>query len=207
MIRSHRLVARRQVRPRDAHGQAVLVRRPGLATSGRSRKSGTTDGKTLAKLSDRPINLGVQDDTQPPPDPGAAPAAAGGGRGGTSRPASASSRGAPTDRASPTSSRNPLPAHGVTEPAAGRGGRGGRRRRPRRRGERRRRGRLTTGRGRPQRKDRVYAVAARRSKRRARRSIYENTDAHVGPSLLPRHADPVLQRARRAEHDRVPRST
>lgn len=35
------------------------------------------DGKMLAKLTDRPINLGVQDDTQPPPDP----TAAGGGRG------------------------------------------------------------------------------------------------------------------------------
>jgi dipeptidyl aminopeptidase/acylaminoacyl peptidase len=37
------------------------------------------DGKVLAKVNDRPINLGVQDDTQPPPDPTAAP---GGGRGG-----------------------------------------------------------------------------------------------------------------------------
>ena len=36
------------------------------------------DGKMLAKVTDRPINLGVQDDAQPP-DPGAA---AGGGRGG-----------------------------------------------------------------------------------------------------------------------------
>jgi dipeptidyl aminopeptidase/acylaminoacyl peptidase len=37
-----------------------------------------TDGRTLAKVSDRPINLGVQDDTQPPADP----PAPGGGRGG-----------------------------------------------------------------------------------------------------------------------------
>ncbi len=36
-------------------------------------------GKVLAKLTDRPLNLGVQDDTQAPPDPAAAP---GGGRGG-----------------------------------------------------------------------------------------------------------------------------
>ncbi len=36
------------------------------------------DGKMLAKLNDRPLNLGVQDDTQTPPDPTAAP----GGRGG-----------------------------------------------------------------------------------------------------------------------------
>jgi dipeptidyl aminopeptidase/acylaminoacyl peptidase len=40
------------------------------------------NGKALAKVSDRPINLGVQDDT-PQPDPGAQPAAGGGGgRGG-----------------------------------------------------------------------------------------------------------------------------
>ena len=37
------------------------------------------DGKVLAKVTDRPLNLGVQDDTAPPPDPTAAP---GGGRGG-----------------------------------------------------------------------------------------------------------------------------
>jgi dipeptidyl aminopeptidase/acylaminoacyl peptidase len=40
------------------------------------------NGKALAKISDRPMNLGVADDTQPPPDPQAPPAAAGGGRGG-----------------------------------------------------------------------------------------------------------------------------
>jgi dipeptidyl aminopeptidase/acylaminoacyl peptidase len=39
------------------------------------------NGKSLAKISDRPMNLGVQDDTQPAPDPAQA-AAAGGGRGG-----------------------------------------------------------------------------------------------------------------------------
>jgi dipeptidyl aminopeptidase/acylaminoacyl peptidase len=37
------------------------------------------DGKMLAKVSERPINLGVQDDTQPPTPPDPAP---GGGRGG-----------------------------------------------------------------------------------------------------------------------------
>jgi dipeptidyl aminopeptidase/acylaminoacyl peptidase len=37
------------------------------------------DGRMMAKLIDRPINLGVQDDTQPPADP---PAQGGGGRGG-----------------------------------------------------------------------------------------------------------------------------
>jgi dipeptidyl aminopeptidase/acylaminoacyl peptidase len=40
------------------------------------------DGKMLVELNKRPINLGVQDDTQPPPDPAQPPAAAGGGRGG-----------------------------------------------------------------------------------------------------------------------------
>ena len=38
------------------------------------------EGKALAKITERPLNLGVQDDTQPPPDPTQAPA--GGGRGG-----------------------------------------------------------------------------------------------------------------------------
>jgi dipeptidyl aminopeptidase/acylaminoacyl peptidase len=39
------------------------------------------DGKMLAKLTERPINLGVQDDTQPPADP----PAPGGGRGGANQ--------------------------------------------------------------------------------------------------------------------------
>jgi dipeptidyl aminopeptidase/acylaminoacyl peptidase len=37
------------------------------------------DGRMLAKVTERALDLGVQDDTQPPPDPAAAP---GGGRGG-----------------------------------------------------------------------------------------------------------------------------
>jgi dipeptidyl aminopeptidase/acylaminoacyl peptidase len=39
------------------------------------------NGKSLAKITERPINVGVADDTQPPPDPTQVPAA-GGGRGG-----------------------------------------------------------------------------------------------------------------------------
>jgi dipeptidyl aminopeptidase/acylaminoacyl peptidase len=39
------------------------------------------NGKMLAKISERPMNLGVQDDTQPQPDPQAPPAAGGGGGG------------------------------------------------------------------------------------------------------------------------------
>ena len=53
------------------------------------------DGRMLAKLTDRPINLGVQDDTAPAPDPAAPAAAAAASR--TSRDA-ASSPGAPTAR-------------------------------------------------------------------------------------------------------------
>jgi dipeptidyl aminopeptidase/acylaminoacyl peptidase len=41
-------------------------------------------GKALAKVTDRPLNLGVADDTQPPPDP-TQPAAPGGGRGGANQ--------------------------------------------------------------------------------------------------------------------------
>ena len=36
------------------------------------------DGRMLAKLNDRPINLGVQDDTAPQPDPARRPEAAAG---------------------------------------------------------------------------------------------------------------------------------
>ena len=51
------------------------------------------DGRMLAKVTDRPINLGVQDDTQPAPDP-ARPAA---DAAGSSRE-NGTSRGAPTAR-------------------------------------------------------------------------------------------------------------
>ena len=65
------------------------------------------DGTMLAKLSDRPINLGVPDDTAPPPDPTAAADAAAT----RIRPGAASSPGAPTDKALPISSRKrPRPA-------------------------------------------------------------------------------------------------
>ena len=49
-----------------------------VSSFGQIEEMWDADGKMLAKLSDRPINLGVQDDTQPPADP----PAAGGGRGG-----------------------------------------------------------------------------------------------------------------------------
>ena len=77
-------------------------------------------GKALAKLSDRPINLGGRPTTRPQPDPAQA-AAGGGGGGGAIRPASARSPGAPTARASRTSSRSP-----DRRPREGRGGAGGR---------------------------------------------------------------------------------
>jgi dipeptidyl aminopeptidase/acylaminoacyl peptidase len=52
-----------------------------VASFGQVEEMWDADGKVLAKLTDRPINLGVQDDTQPPPDP----PAAGGGRGGANQ--------------------------------------------------------------------------------------------------------------------------
>ena len=48
-----------------------------VSSFGQVEEMWDADGKMLAKLSDRPTNLGVQDDTQPPADP----PAAGGGRG------------------------------------------------------------------------------------------------------------------------------
>ena len=82
-----RCVAGRKVRARDADDRSRSRTTCPSAASARSKRSGTADGKVLAKLSDRPINLGVQDDTQPPADP----PAAGGGRGGA-EPARASAR-------------------------------------------------------------------------------------------------------------------
>ena len=52
-----------------------------VSSFGQVEEMWDADGKMLAKLSDRPINLGVQDDTQPPADP----PAAGGGRGGANQ--------------------------------------------------------------------------------------------------------------------------
>jgi dipeptidyl aminopeptidase/acylaminoacyl peptidase len=52
-----------------------------VSSFGQVEEMWDADGKRLAKLSDRPINLGVQDDTQPPADP----PAAGGGRGGANQ--------------------------------------------------------------------------------------------------------------------------
>ena len=80
------------------------------------------DGRMLTKLNDRPINLGVQDDTAPP-DPGAAP---GGGRGGAQNQQGRRELAWRTDGQGLTYlEQEPLPP-GVTEPPAGRGGRGGR---------------------------------------------------------------------------------
>ena len=66
-----------------------------VSSFGQVEEMWDADGKMLAKLSDRPTNLGVQDDTQPPADP----PAAGGGRGAAIRRASATSPGARTGRA------------------------------------------------------------------------------------------------------------
>jgi dipeptidyl aminopeptidase/acylaminoacyl peptidase len=81
------------------------------------------DGRMLAKLNDRPINLGVQDDTAPQPDPGAA---AGGGRGGGQNQQGRREVAWRTDGQGLTYlEQEPLPP-GVTETAGGRPGRGGR---------------------------------------------------------------------------------
>jgi dipeptidyl aminopeptidase/acylaminoacyl peptidase len=74
------------------------------------------DGKILAKVSDRPINLGVQDDTQPPPDP----AAAGGGRGGANQQGKRDTAWRPDGQGLTFLEQEPAPA------GAGRPGRGGR---------------------------------------------------------------------------------
>jgi dipeptidyl aminopeptidase/acylaminoacyl peptidase len=52
-----------------------------VSSFGQVEEMWDADGKMLAKLSDRPTNLGVQDDMQPPADP----PAAGGGRGGANQ--------------------------------------------------------------------------------------------------------------------------
>ena len=52
-----------------------------VASFGQVEEVWDADGKMLTKLTDRAINLGVQDDSQPPADP----PAAGGGRGGANQ--------------------------------------------------------------------------------------------------------------------------
>ena len=82
MIRSIDFAPDAQVRARDADGQAVLLRRAGQQLRLDRRESGTPTARCSRRSPSAPINLGVQDDTQPqtPPDPAAAP---GGGRGGS----------------------------------------------------------------------------------------------------------------------------
>ena len=136
-------------------------------------------GKVLAKISDRPINLGVQDDI----------AAAGSRRRGRRwrrprRPAdtaSAKSRGAPTARASPTSSRSPRPP-AQRRPAAGarRRGTGRRDDQPTPAGRRGGRG----GAGAAAQGSRLPVGCAVR-RRRARRSIYENPTRMTGHRFSP----------------------
>ena len=80
----------------------------------------TADGRMLAKVTDRPIDMGVQDDNAPPPDPGA-----GGGRGGAQNQQGRRELAWRTDNQGLTYlEQEPLPP-GVTEAAAGRGRRGG----------------------------------------------------------------------------------
>ena len=78
------------------------------------------DGRMLAKLTDRPINLGVQDDSQPPADP----PAPGGGRGGANQQGKRDIAWRPDGQGLTFLEQEPAPAAG---PGQGRrGGRGGR---------------------------------------------------------------------------------
>ena len=162
------------------------------------------DGKVLAKISDRPINLGVQDDTAAAARSGAA---AGGGGGGGAEPARASarSRGAPTARASRTSSRNrrrPATRRGGrtgADAAAGRGGRGQRRRRAG--------GGATAGGAQaPQRKDRVYQWLPPFDDDEPEGDLREH-HAHLRPPLLARHADRCSSASAPGRTRSSPRST
>jgi dipeptidyl aminopeptidase/acylaminoacyl peptidase len=87
------------------------------------------DGKALAKLTERPLNLGVQDDTAPPPDP----AAAGGGRGGQEQQGKREITWRTDGQGLTYLEQDPVPpgatadaAPGGARGAAGAGGRGGR---------------------------------------------------------------------------------
>ena len=153
--------------------EAVLLRRAGQQLR-LDRRIWDADGKVLAKVDDRPINLGVQDDTQPP-DP---PRGAGGGRGGQNSRASARWRGAPTARASPTSSRNPRPPASAAGAAARRGAApaGADDQEPPARAADAARSRSA----------RIASISGRRrSTRRAGRCVYENTTRMTGHRFSP----------------------
>ncbi len=130
-----------------------------------------TDGKPLAKVSDRAINLGVQDDSQPP-DPNAG---AGGGRGGQQqgkreiawRPDGqgltyVEQEAAPAGERNGAAARGAAPATADDQEPPARGGRGTQ----------------------PQRKDRVYQWTAPFDEA-SRKVVYENATRITGHRFSP----------------------
>ena len=156
------------------------------------------DGKVLTKLTERPINLGVQDDTQPPTPPD--PAAAGGGRGGNQNQTGKREIAWRADGQGLTYlEQEPGPQNAAGGPGA-RGNRGG--------------GRAAGGHGRSTGRERARrprpAGAAQGSalpvasavRRQQQEDAVRKQHAHDRASLLPGHAGPVLHRAGRSEHHR-----
>ena len=136
------------------------------------------DGKMLAKVNDRPINLGVQDDTAPPPDPPArAPAAAAAAR--ISRASARLAWRADGQGLTYLEQEPPPPGEDNAGGARGRGARP-RRRRPATISRRGRRGAACS------RSARIASTSGcRRSTTRARRSIYESNTRMTGHRFSP----------------------
>ena len=148
------------------------------------------DGKMLAKLTDRPINLGVQDDTQPPADP----PAAGGGRGGANQQGKRDMAWRPDGQGLTFLEQEPPPA------GSGRAGRGQGRRGAGAAGDA---AANTDQEGRggraPETEGPPLSVAAS-VRRGEQEGDLREQHADDGPAVLARHEDDLLQRARRSEH-------
>ncbi len=153
------------------------------------------DGKVLAKVSDRPIDMGVQDDTAPPPDP-----AAGGGRG-QNQQGKREIAWRSDNQGLTYLEQEPVPAGEAGRGRAGRGTAGDGAGAPAADSSQDEPGR--GGRA-PQRKDRLYHWLPPFGEA-SRTVLYENSTRMTERALFARPADAVLQRARGAEHDRVRR--
>ena len=142
-----------------------------VASFGSIEELWDADGKVLAKVSDRPINLGVQDDSQPP-DPAAGD---GGGRGGQQQGKReiawrADGQGltyveqepAPAGERTGATARGAAPAGADDQEPPARGGRGSQ----------------------PQRKDRVYQWTAPFDEA-SRKVVYENATRMTGHRFSP----------------------
>ena len=150
------------------------------------------DGKVMVELDKRPLNEGVQDDTQPPPDPAAGPGGAQAQQQGRRELAwRADGQGLtfleqePPPPAAPAMTGAGTGATAATGGAArAAGGRGGRRRR----------GRPAAAPARP-----ALPVAAALRQGQPQDALREQ-HADVGPPLLARSPGAVLQRAHGPEH-------